>query len=51
MKNEINRALVAKKEKQKIDWSKVLKVVIKILTIGLYHVKKHRSKDGAPADL
>ena len=26
---------------RKIDWTKVLEVVLKILSIGLYHVEKH----------
>ena len=34
-----------KSESKSIDWSKVLRVVIKILTIGLYHVNKHRKED------
>ena len=44
MKNEVNRALVAKKtENEEKDWVKVLfDVIIKILTLGFYHVEKHR---------
>ena len=29
-------------QKKSFDWSKVLEVIIKILTIGLYHVEKHK---------
>ena len=32
------------KEKKPIDWGKVIEVSIKILTIGLYHVNKHRKE-------
>ena len=41
---EVNRALVAKKtENEEKDWTKVLfEVIIKILTLGFYHVEKHR---------
>ena len=41
---EVNRALVAKKtENEEKDWVKVLfEVIIKILTLGFYHVEKHR---------
>ena len=28
--------------KPSIDWAKVLSIVIRILTIGLYHVEKHK---------
>ena len=44
MKNEVNRALVAKKtEDQDKDWVKVLyEVILKILTLGFYHVEKNR---------
>ena len=44
MKNEINRALAAKKqENEEKDWVKVLyEVILKILTLGFYHVEKHR---------
>ena len=44
MKNEINRALGAKKqENEEKDWVKVLyEVILKILTLGFYHVEKHR---------
>ena len=50
MKNQesksINRAPEGgEKNATGIDWSKVLRVVIKILTIGLYHVNKHRKED------
>ena len=46
MKNEINRALVAEKqESEEKDWVKVLfEIIIKILTLGFYHVEKHRKK-------
>jgi len=31
------------KEKQETDWTKVLfEVIIKILTLGFYHIEKHR---------
>ena len=33
-------------ESKTFDWTKVLDIVIKILTIGLYHVEKHRSGSG-----
>ena len=44
MKNEVNRALEAKKnENEEKDWVKVLyEVILKILTLGFYHVEKHR---------
>jgi hypothetical protein len=44
MKNEVNRALVAKKtESEEKDWVKVLfEIIIKILTLGFYHVEKHK---------
>ena len=44
MKNEVNRVLVAKKtENEEKDWVKVLcEVILKILTLGLYHVEKYR---------
>ena len=29
----------------KFDWSIIVQVLIKILTIGLYHVEKNRKKD------
>ena len=48
MKNEINRALVAKKnenEDQNKDWTKVLfEVILKILTLGFYHLEKHKNR-------
>ena len=31
-------------ESTKFDWTKVLDIVIKILTIGLYHVNKHKKQ-------
>ena len=47
MKNEVNRALAAKKtENEEKDGVKVLyEVILKILTLGFYHVEKHRSRD------
>jgi len=44
MKTEVNRALVAKKtESEEKDWVKVLfEIIIKILTLGFYHVEKHK---------
>jgi len=41
---EVNRALVAKKtESEEKDWVKVLfEIIIKIITLGFYHVEKHR---------
>ena len=44
MKNEVNRALAAKKtEDEEKDWTKVLfDVIIKSLTLGFYHIEKHR---------
>ena len=31
------------KEKQETDWTKVLfEVIIKILSLGFYHIEKHR---------
>ena len=44
MKNEVNRALVAKKtEEQKQDWKEVVvEIILKILTLGFYHIEKHR---------
>ena len=32
-------------EKKQVDWAKVVEVVIAILTLGLSHIKKHRSTD------
>ena len=32
-------------EKQEQDWTKVLfEVIIKILTLGFYHIEKHRKQ-------
>ena len=44
MNNEVNRALVAKKtEEQKQDWKEVVvEIILKIITLGLYHVEKHK---------
>ena len=48
MKKEINRALAAKKkenEDQNKDWTKVLfEVILKILTLGFYHIEKHKNR-------
>ena len=46
MKNEINRALGAKKnESEKQSWTKVLlEVIIKIHTLGFYHIEKHKKQ-------
>ena len=46
MKNEINRALVAEKqESEEKDWVKVLfEVILKILTLGFYHIEKHKNR-------
>ena len=48
MKNfkEINRAPAAEKlESEDKDWVKVLyEVILKILTLGFYHIEKHRKK-------
>jgi hypothetical protein len=43
----INHALAAKKtENEEKDWMKVLfEVILKILTLGFYHVEKHRSRN------
>ncbi len=30
------------KENKKIDWARVLQILIRILTIGLIHLKKHK---------
>ena len=36
---------IMEKEKQNSDWVKVLyEVILKILTLGFYHVEKHREK-------
>ena len=32
-------------EKKSFDWTIVLKIILKILTIGLYHVEKNQKKD------
>ena len=32
-------------ERKGFDWTIVLKIVLKILTIGLYHVEKQQKKD------
>ena len=46
MKNEINRALGAKKnESEEQSWTKVLfEVILKILTLGFYHIEKHKNR-------
>ena len=33
-----------KSESKSVDWAKVLNIIIKILTIGLYHVEKHKKQ-------
>ena len=43
--------LNSKSETSKVDWTKVLDIVIKILTIGFYHIKKHqggKQANGSP---
>jgi len=30
------------KDEKKIDWLKVVEVILRILTIGLYHLKKNK---------
>ena len=32
------------KEKKQIDWGKVLRILIRILTIGIYHIEKHKKQ-------
>ena len=34
-----------KETKNKVDWEGIVEVILKILTIGLYHVKKHRNNE------
>ena len=35
-----------KTEEQKQDWKEVVvEIILKIITLGLYHVEKHRSRD------
>ena len=37
------------KNEQSSDWKEVLvDIILKIITLGLYHVEKHRSNNGAP---
>ena len=37
---------------RKFDWTKVIEIVLKILSIGLYHVEKHsKPKDANGARL
>ena len=32
-------------EKQETDWTKLLvEIILKIITLGLYHVEKHKKK-------
>ena len=31
--------------KPPVDWAKVLSIIIRILTIGLYHVEKHKKSE------
>jgi len=42
----VNETIVPQgKENQEKDWVKVLyEVILKILTLGFYHVEKHRKK-------
>jgi hypothetical protein len=35
--------------KKTFDWSLVVEVILKILTIGLYHVKKHQQPQNGTA--
>ena len=38
-----------KNESEEKDWVKVLyEVILKILTLGFYHLERHRSNNGAP---
>ena len=30
------------KSQKSVDWTAVIEVILKILTIGLYHVRKHQ---------
>ena len=58
MKNfkEINRAPAAEKQElnsankeQETDWKEVLvDIILKILTLGFYHLERHRSNNGTP---
>ena len=32
------------KEKNKIDWEKILRILIRVLTIGIYHIEKHKKQ-------
>ena len=33
-------------ENENMNWTKVLfEIIIKILTLGFYHIEKHRNKD------
>ena len=41
--NQLKSLLTMKTENEEKDWTKVLfEVIIKILTLGFYHVEKHR---------
>ena len=43
MKNEINRALAAKKNEKEPDWKTVVvEIILKILSLGFYHIEKHK---------
>ena len=43
--NLLKLQLTMKTENEEKDWVKVLfEVIIKILTLGFYHVEKHRKK-------
>ncbi len=38
-----------KQESNSLDWKEVLlEIIIKILTLGFYHLERHRSNNGDP---
>ena len=46
MKTSKSKSSIPANNGQETDWTKVLfEVIIKILTLGFYHIKKHRSND------
>ena len=43
--NQLKSRLKMKTESEEKDWVKVLyEVILKILTLGFYHIEKHRKK-------
>ena len=43
--NQLKSQLKMKTEEQKPDWKEVVvEIILKIITLGLYHVEKHKMK-------